>query len=75
MPAISARNRAKECVVRTQLIGNETEIGQDPELADGRDNDFAIRILGRKAWIDWHHITFENPQVLGGKLGTTNLHC
>lgn len=42
----------KGAIARTKLIGNDTEVGQGPKLADGRDDDFTKRILGRKSRID-----------------------
>jgi len=45
---------SKRCkrATRTKLIRNDTEVGQDPELPDRGDDDFAV-ILGRKARINW----------------------
>lgn len=39
-------------VARTDLIENDTEVGQDPEPANGRDDNFAIKILWGKARIN-----------------------
>ena len=54
MPLLSTQSLAEGHQGRTKLIGNYKDIGQDPEFADGRDDYFAVRVLGRKTWIDWY---------------------
>jgi len=52
MPIVSTRNCTEGPGGRTKLIGNYKEVGQDPELADRRDDYFAIGIFGRKTRIN-----------------------
>jgi len=55
MSIVRTRNRGEEPGGRTELIGNYKEVRQDPELADRRDDYFAIGVFGGKTRINWCH--------------------
>jgi len=55
MPIVRTRNRTEEPGGRTELIGNDKKVRQDSELADRRDDYFAIGVFGRKTRINWCH--------------------
>lgn len=52
-------------VARTDLIGDYKEVGQDPKLADRRDDYFAIKILRGKARINWFVTIEKTPWETG----------